>query len=78
VRRRRETGSVAPSKIGGYRSKKLSGPWRAWLIGRCREKDFTLRGLVGELAERGLQVLPLGVGVRPRRRAELQKNADRQ
>lgn len=56
VRRQRETGSLAPGKIGGYRPKKLSGPWREWLIGRCREQDFTLRGLVGELAERGLKV----------------------
>lgn len=56
VRRQRETGSVAPSKIGGYRPKKLSGAWREWLIGRCREQDFTLRGLVDELAERGLKV----------------------
>jgi transposase len=56
VRRRRETGSVAPGKIGGYRPKKLSGPWRVWLIARCQEKDFTLRSLVSELAERGLKV----------------------
>lgn len=56
VRRFRETGSVAPRKIGGYRPKKISGDDRDWLITRCREKDFTLRGLVGELAERGLSV----------------------
>ena len=56
VRRLRETGSLAPGKIGGYRPKKLSGPWREWLVQRCREKDFTLRGLVAELGERGLKV----------------------
>lgn len=52
----RETGSVAPGKMGGHRPKKLSGPWRDWLIERCQEKDFTLRGLVDELGERGLKV----------------------
>ena len=33
-----------------------TGPWRDWLLSRCREEDFTLRGLVAELGERGLQV----------------------
>ena len=56
VRRFRETGSVAPSKIGGYKPKKISGARRDWLLERCREKDFTLRGLVAELGERGLKV----------------------
>ena len=27
-----------------------------WLLARIRERDFTLRGLVAELAERGLKV----------------------
>lgn len=52
----RETGSVAPRKIGGYKPKKIAGSHRDWLMARCREKDFTLRGLVAELAERGLTV----------------------
>jgi transposase len=56
VRRLRETGSVSPGKMGGHRPKKLCGPWRTWLLQRCRAADFTLRGLVAELAERGLQV----------------------
>lgn len=56
VRRSRETGSAAPKKIGGYKPKKISGAHRDWLLVRCREKDFTLRGLVAELAERGLTV----------------------
>jgi len=56
VRRSRETGSVVPSKIGGYRPKKIAGAHRDWLLGRCHEKDFTLHGLVAELAERGLKV----------------------
>ena len=56
VQRLRRTGSVNPGKIGGYRPKKLIGPWRIWLLERCRRSDFTLRGLVAELAERGLKV----------------------
>jgi putative transposase len=39
----------APSRIGGYKPKTLSGAWRDWLIERYREKDFTLRGLVADL-----------------------------
>ena len=49
-----ETGSVRARKVGGGKPKKLSGAWREWLIERCREKDFTLRGLVAELGECGL------------------------
>jgi putative transposase len=56
VRRSRETGSVAPGKMGGHRPKALSGAWREFLIARCGEKAFTLRGLVAELAELGLKV----------------------
>lgn len=56
VNRHRRTGSVAPGQVGGHRPKKLVGEHRDWLLQRCRERDFTLRGLVGELAERGLSV----------------------
>jgi len=56
VRRRRETGSVAPGQMGGHRPKLIAGKHRAWLLGRITEKDFTLRGLVAELAARGLKV----------------------
>ena len=56
VRRFRETGSMAAKPMGGCRPKKIVGPQRDWLLERCRAKAFTLRGLVGELAERGLQV----------------------
>ena len=55
VQRFHETGSVKPDQIGGYRPKKIAGPHREWLMQRCR-KDFTVRGLVAELAERGLKV----------------------
>jgi len=57
VRRFRSTGSVAPSKIGGYKPKVLRGEHADWLTARCREKDFTLSQLVEELGEiRGLKV----------------------
>jgi putative transposase len=56
VRRFRRTGSAAPGKMGGYKPKAISGEHHVWLLQRCREKDFTLRGLVAELAERGLKV----------------------
>lgn len=52
----RETGSLAPGQMGGHRPKKISGAHREWLLQRCREGDYTLRGLVAELAQRGLQV----------------------
>jgi putative transposase len=56
VRRHRETGSAAAKPMGGCRPKKIVGQHRDWLLERCRVQDFTLRGLVVELAERGLQV----------------------
>ena len=52
----RRTGSVAPGKIGGYRPKAIRGEYRDWLLERIRDQPFTLRGLVAELAERGLTV----------------------
>ena len=45
VRRFRETGSAAPGQMGGRRPKTIRGEHRDWLVGRCRERDFTLRGL---------------------------------
>jgi putative transposase len=56
VRRFRETGSAAPGQMGGHKPKSIRGEHRDWLVGRCLERDFTLRGLVIELAERGLKV----------------------
>ena len=56
VRRWRATGSIKPGKMGGHRPRKLVGQWRNWLLERCRNGEFTLRGLVAELAERGLKV----------------------
>lgn len=55
VRRQRETGSVTPSKMGGHKPRRLVGELRDWLLDRSK-RDFTLRGLVAELAERGVKV----------------------
>jgi putative transposase len=52
----RKSGSVAPGQMGGHKPRKIAGAQRAWLIQRCRSADFTLRGLVAELAERDLKV----------------------
>jgi putative transposase len=54
--RLRTTGSAAPGRIGGYAPSKIVGAHREWLDERVRKEAFTLRGLVVELAERGLQV----------------------
>jgi transposase len=57
VSRFRALGHVEPGQIGGHKPKTLSGEHRSWLIARCKAADFTLRGLVAELAaERGLKV----------------------
>ena len=49
------TGAVAPAQIGGYKPRLLAGDLRDWLLERSK-RDFTLRGLVAELAERGVKV----------------------
>lgn len=54
VRRNRATGSISPGQMGGHRVGVLSGH-RDWLLERVR-CDFTLRGLVTELADRGVKV----------------------
>ena len=56
VKRLDETGSVAPGRMGGHKPKAISGEYRLWLLQRIKGGDFTLRGLVAELAERGLKV----------------------
>ncbi len=57
VQRLREKGHVKPGQMGGHKPRAISGEHLEWLIARCRARDFTLRGLVNELAsERGLKV----------------------
>ena len=78
VRRFRETGSAAPGQMGGHEPKAIRGSHRDWLIGWCKDQDFTLRGLVGEMAERGLKVDYRSVWELSTLEAELQKNRPRQ
>jgi transposase len=56
MRRVEETGSFAPGQMGGHKPKAISGEHAAWLSQRIKTDDFTLRGLVTELAGRGLKV----------------------
>lgn len=52
--RKRRTGSAAAKPLGGSRPRTLVGV-RDWLLARVAEEpDLTLRGLVAELAERGV------------------------
>ena len=51
-----ETGSVAPGQMGGHKPKAVSGDHAVWLSQRIKDGDFTIRGLVAELAGRGLKV----------------------
>ena len=56
TRRKRETGSAAPDKMGGRRSKLLDGE-RDWLMARMAEKpDLTLAALLAEIHGRGQPV----------------------
>ena len=55
MKRRRETGSLAPGQIGGHKKPTLSGEPAEWLRERCRSGAFTTRGLTAELAARGVK-----------------------
>jgi transposase len=55
VDRHRQTGSVAPGKVGGHRQPVLL-PEREWLHARlAAEPDLTLRALLAELHDRGVK-----------------------
>jgi putative transposase len=63
AQRQRRTGSVAPGKMGGHRPYLVSGEHRTWVLERvAADPDVTLRGLAGELSERGLTVDHATVG----------------
>ena len=71
-----ETGSVAPGQMGGHKPKAISGEHAVWLSQRIKDGDFTIRGLVAELAGRGLKVDYHSVWeFRACREAQLQKKA---
>jgi len=63
TKRERETGSLAPGQIGGYKRRTLSGECAEWLRARVASGPFTLRGLTAELAERGIKTQPRAVWV---------------
>ena len=56
VKRYQETGSLEPGQVGGHKPKAIRDEHEAFLTQRVREGGFTLRGLVRELADRGLKV----------------------
>jgi putative transposase len=63
TKRKRETGSLAPARIGGYKPRTLSGECAEWLRQRIASGPVTLRGLTAELAERGIKTQPRAVWV---------------
>ena len=63
TKRERETGSLAPAQVGGYKPRTLSGDCAQWLRERIASGPFTLRGLAAELAERGIKTQPRAVWV---------------
>ena len=63
TKRERETGSLAPAQIGGYKPRTLSGECADWLRARMAAGPFTLRGLTAELAERGIKTQPKAVWI---------------
>ena len=74
ARHERETGSLAPTRMGGCKPRTLSGECAEWLRERVASGPVTLRGLAAELAERGIKTAPRAVWVFPSRRgAQLQK-----
>src|SRR6266446_9009754 len=56
MQRVEETGSIAPGQMCGHKPKAISGEHAIWWSQRMKNGDFTFRGLVAELAERGLKV----------------------
>jgi putative transposase len=63
AKRERETGSLSPAKIGGYKPRTLCGECADWLRQRVASGPVTLRGLTAELAERGIKTQPRAVWV---------------
>jgi len=55
MKRKRDTGSLAPGQVGGHRKPTLSGEVAEWLRERCRSGPFTTRGLAAELLARGIK-----------------------
>ena len=61
AQRRRATGSAAAKRMGGHR-RRLLEPHRELVLARMREvSHITLRELVAELAEKGIETCPSSV-----------------
>ena len=76
MQRVEETGSVAPGQMGGHKPKAISGEHAVWLSQRIQERRFhPARARCRACRARPEGRLPLGVGVRPCREAQLQKKA---
>lgn len=54
-RRLRETGALAPGKMGGHKPRTRAGENAEWLRKRVAEGPFTTRGLTAELLARGIK-----------------------
>ena len=52
---KRETGSLAPGRIGGHKKPTLCGEPAEWLRERCQSGPFMTRALTAELAARGVK-----------------------
>ena len=63
TRRERDTGSLTPAPVGGYKPRTLSGECAQWLRERIASGPVTLRGLTAELAGRGIKTQPRAVWV---------------
>lgn len=63
TRRERDTGSLTPAPVGGYKPRTLSGECAQWLRDRIASGPVTLRGLTAELAGRGIKTQPRAVWV---------------
>ena len=71
ARRLRETGSIAPGKMGGHRPHRIAGEHETWLLERVKnDPDVTLRGLEEELLQRGLTADHATVGRFLRRKGQ--------
>lgn len=55
AKRKRETGSGAPGRMGGHKKPTLSRERAARLLERCRPGPFTTRRLTAKLAARGIK-----------------------
>jgi putative transposase len=54
-KRRQETGSLSPGKMGGHKKRVLTGETADWLRQRIKSGPLTTRKLVAELTARGIK-----------------------